>query len=661
MKMYALLISLLIAITAGQTYATGDNTSNEDNRTLFEFGPYKVPVSEFIEVYTKNNVTSSGDFRDSSVRDYLNLYVKFKLKVQEAKDMRLDTSASVQKEFETYRKQLAQSYLIDKQITDKLLKETYDRLQKEVHAKHILVKLDENAAPALEEEALNKIKAIKKRIDAGEDFEKVATETSDDPSAKKNGGDLGYFTALQMVYPFESAAYNTPVGKTSDPVRTKFGYHLVKVEDMRPALGEIHSAHIFIKAPSTATEEQKKAAKQKIDDLYKKLQAGEDFEKLAREMSDDKSTASKGGELPWFGAGRMVKEFEDAAFALKKDGDFSDPVMSQYGWHIIKRIEKKELQSFDEMKSSLRRKVEKDSRSQITKKEFVEKLKTEYAFKEYAKNKAKLLALVDESVLKGEWKFENPDKLKKPLFTLDGKNYLQKDYATYLLLNQPKKSSSTKEEVFNSLYDRFVEKTITEYEESRLEAKYPEFKKLMGEYRDGILLFELIDQKVWSKAVKDTIGLKEFYTANKDKYMWKDRVEATIYKCESKEVAKQARKLLAKKLSDDELLENINGKENPSKKLTIEMAKKYERGQNSTVDQATWKEGISNDINENNGSVSIVKIISVLKPQNKTLEEARGYVISDYQDYLENKWVESLKQKYPVKIEEAVLKTIIKE
>ncbi len=633
------------------------------NETLFEYGPHRVTKSEFVNVYTKNNVTSNGDFSEESVRDYLDLYIKFKLKVQQAKDMNLDTMKAIQDEFSTYRNQLAKSYLIDRQITDQILKETYDRLQKEVHAKHILVKTPENVSKEEQNQALSKAKKIKARIEAGEDFSKVAKEVSDDPSAVNNGGDLGYFTALQMVYPFESAAYNTPVGSVSDPVKTRFGYHLVMVEDVRPARGKMQAAHIFVNISENADKEQQEAAEEKINKAYEKLEDGLPFATVVKQYSEDRATVSKGGELPWFETGKMVPEFEDAAFSLKEDGAYSKPFKTKYGWHIVQRLKKQEPQSFEDMKAGLKRKVEKDSRSEITKKEYLEKLKKEYSFKEYPKSLEKLKAQIDESILKGEWKIENPKKLKKPLFILSDKKYTQNDFAQYIEKKQSKRATTgkTTNEIVDQLYTAYVEQTISDFEESRLEVKYPEFKTLMEEYRDGILLFELIDRNVWSKAVKDTVGLRNFFDKHRDAFVWKERAEATVFTCTDKDDCAKVSKMLKKGKTTDQVLDELNGVGDKRKETVTATTDTYEKEENATVDKAEWKKGIvSNVIVNDDKTYSVVKTINVMEPTYKTLNEARGYVISDYQDELEQQWITSLRQKYPVTIHEEVLQSIIK-
>jgi peptidyl-prolyl cis-trans isomerase SurA len=312
------------------------------------------PVSkdEFEKVYRKNNQKlDSYDMKD--LREYLELYINYKLKVKEAESLKLDTGITFINELKGYRKQLAQPYMSDKEVTDALIKEAYERLQKDVRASHILINLAPDALPKDTLEVYNRALKIRDMISRGADFEKVARDSSNDPSAKDNGGDLGYFTGMQMVYPFETAAYNTKPGNLSMPVRTKFGYHIIKVHDIREAQGEIKVAHIMVKLGSDASENYAATAKNKIDEIYSKLKSGEQFEDLAIKYSDDKGSAKNGGQLPPFGTGRMVPEFEKAAFDLKKDNDISVPVKTSYGWHIIKRLEKKDVPSFEQKKNEI--------------------------------------------------------------------------------------------------------------------------------------------------------------------------------------------------------------------------------------------------------------------------------------------------------------------
>ncbi|MBA3705362.1 MAG: peptidylprolyl isomerase, partial [Bacteroidetes bacterium] len=420
-------ITLLLALFAFNLAAQNNDA------VLMSIGGSKVTVGEFENVYHKNN-TKESTTDNKSLNDYVDLFVNFKLKVKEAEEMGLDTSKSFKDELGGYRKQLAQPYLTDKDVNEKLLKETYDRMQEDVRASHILVKVEESALPKDTLEAYNKIMKIRARILKGEDFNKVAAEKgiSDDPSAKDNGGDLGYFTSLQMVYPFENAAYITKVGTVSMPVRTRFGYHIIKVTDRRKAQGEVLTAHIMVKTTTPMSKDDSLNAFNKINEIYGKLKAGEKFEDLAQQFSDDKGSAKRGGELPWFGTGKMPIEFEKAAFALTAKKDFSAPMRTKYGWHIIKLNDKRGLASFEEMKAELKGKVTKDSRSQAGRVALIAKVKKEYKFKEDLKARDEFYKVMDTTLFEGNWDIAKAAALKKPMFNLNDRVYTQNDFASYI-------------------------------------------------------------------------------------------------------------------------------------------------------------------------------------------------------------------------------------
>lgn len=623
---------------------------------LMTIGSTKVTVSEFENVYHKNNNKETATDA-KSLADYVDLFVNFKLKVKEAEEMGLDTAKSFKEELGGYRKQLAQPYLTDKDVNEKLLKETYDRMQEDVHASHILVKVSETALPKDTLDAYNKILKIRARIIKGEDFNKVAAEKgiSDDPSAKDNGGDLGFFTSLQMVYPFESAAYNTKVGEVSMPVRTRYGYHIIKVTERRKAQGEVMVAHIMVKTTPNMSKEDSLNTYTKITEIYNKLKAGSKFEDLASEFSDDKSTAKKGGELPWFGTGKMPIEFEKVAFSLAKKGDFCAPMRTKYGWHIVKLIDKRGLASFDDMKPELKAKVTKDSRSQVGRASLIAKVKAEYKFKENPKMVDEFVKVIDTTYFEGRWDVVKAKALTKPMFNLNDKVYTQADFATFVSNHQSKRPKMDVKTMLDQYYKQFVEETAVAYEESRLDQKYPEFKALMQEYRDGILLFELTDQKVWSKAVKDSVGSKAFYEKNKTNYMWDERAEASVYTCASDKVAAQVRGLMKKKKSEKDILAAVN----KDSQLNLQVdTRVFNKGENEFVDK-NWNPGTSADIkSEKDKKTVIVVTTKLLKPEPKSYVDSKGMVTADYQNYLEKEWIASLKAKYPVNVDKGVLSTI---
>ena len=638
-------------------------TQESDNRTLFTVGGDKVTVSDFEYVYNKNNINNQADYSDTSLRNYLSLYENFRLKVREAEAMKLDTIASLKNELEGYRKQLAKSYLSDREITDKLISEAYERSKTEVYASHILVKCDENANPADTLAAYKKIMALRKRIEKGEAFEKVARESSEDPSAKNNGGNIGWFSVFGTIYPFENAAYSLKKGELSEPVRTEFGYHLVKVENTRPARGQVHVDHLMLRFPEKASNAQIDSTRHKIDSIYGLITSKKmSFDDAVKNFSEDKNSRSKGGDLPWIGTGaqtRMMPEFEDAAFALQKDGDISKPVMTKLGWHILKRVERKEAQPFNDVKNDIKKKVERDTRSEVAKTVLVDRIKKENEFVQYPEAKASFGRQVDSSILKGNWHADSTLRHStKPLFKLAGKSFTEGDLAEFIGKTSKRRSDKSKDALLNEYYENFVNTKCLDYEESMLEVKKPEFKNLMKEYKDGILLFELMDRMVWTKAVKDTLGLEEFRQKNATKYMWGKRAEVAIFNANDKAGAEEARKMYEKKKTVEEIKEKINKATNKAHVSVIEG--KYEKGQYDVVDKIDWKPGITEVVKLNDSSYQFIVVKQIVNPEPKSLKEAKGYIVSDYQEYLEKTWLESLKSKYPIKLDEVVFKSLIK-
>jgi peptidyl-prolyl cis-trans isomerase SurA len=587
----------------------------------------------------------------------MELFKKFKLKVAEAEALGYDTIPKLKKELEGYRKQLAQPYLIDSSQNSYLVNQAYERMKTEIRASHILIRVEENALPEDTLRAYNKIMALKKRIEAGEDFAAVAKSKggSEDPSAQRNNGDLGFFTAFQMVYQFEEAAYTTPVGSISNPVRTKYGYHILKIADQRPARGTMKAAHIMIAVAKDASEEEKVSAQKKVDEIYAKLKNGESFATLASEFSDDGQTAEKGGELPLFGTGtttRMVPEFEEAAFALKNDNDISQPVKTDVGFHIIKRLQWTPLRTFAELKKEIQSKVNKDDRAISTQLSFITKMKKSYGFADnFAKTSKWFVQNIDTNYVKGKW---NASKLKsdKVMFTLADQKFTQKQFAKYLEKNYRAVRSTDNRTLVEKQYANFQKAEILAYEERQLDSKYPEFKALMKEYHDGILLYEVMTDKVWNKAIKDTAGLRVFFNANNNKYVWGERANAYVYECSSKEVAVNVANLLK---SDTISSKTIIGIINKDSELNLRVRTgKFETATTSYLKNQVIKKGV-NPVYQFENKYYVVKVDELLPAGPKLLSEAKGAATSDYQTYLEKQWLEEIAKKHPIIVNKQVL------
>ena len=520
-----------------------DNKPQE--ASIETLGNVSVPVSQFKYVYNKNNGNDPDAYSEKSLKEYLDLYTNFKLKVIEAQSMGLDTAQSFIKELEGYKKQLAQPYLTEKSVTEGLIKEAYQRMGEEINAAHILISVAPDADPADSLNAYQKITALRAKAVAGENFEALAVEYSQDPSAKTNKGNLGFFTALQMVYPFEDAAYKTAIGTVSPICRTKFGYHILKVKDRRPSRGEVKVSHIMVRAAEGVSADDSLAAKQKIDEIYAKAKKGDNWDELCAQFSDDLGTKNKGGVLPLFGTNAMIASFEDAAFSLKTPGDFSTPVRTPYGWHIIKLIERKNLPEFKELESSIKAKVSKDSRSDLNKSVLIARLKKENAFAENSASMKIAFAKADTNLVKGKFDYKKEDKdLTLPLFSIKSKNTTVGEFLQFVKDRQRPRPNFSPSHYINLLYKEFADLAILTYEENNLEVKYPDYKNLVSEYREGILLFQLMDTKVWSKAIQDTVGLQKFFAANQNNYKWNKRLDATIYSCANRATLDQVKAAL---------------------------------------------------------------------------------------------------------------------
>lgn len=638
-----------------------------------------VSKGEFERIYKKNNLTGQ-ESNQKTIEDYLQLFINFKLKVTEAESLGMDTAQSFQKELAGYRKQLAKPYLINKEVDDLLLKEAYERMQYDVNAEHILISIENEGNPADTLKAYEEAIRLRKKILAGEPFEKVAAMFSADQSAKKNNGNLGYFTGFQMVYPFETAAFNTPVSEISMPVRTRFGYHLIKVLDKRPAVGSVKVSHIMIAANESNTDEEVNKAYAKALNIYNQLKGGANFKELAERHSDDKSSAVKGGELQEFGTGRMVPEFEKAAFALQNPNDFSEPIRTQFGIHIIKLHEKKGIGSFDEMKTELKSKIQRDERANKSKEVFISQLRKEYPIIENSKNLALFIKQLPDTLLNGKWNGTIDKNGALILFTLNNKEFTGSEFALYLAKNTTSKTKiASTQEYLTQEYFKWQDQALLETEDNNLEKKYPEFRYLMNEYHDGILLFDLSDKLIWSKAVKDTAGLVDFYARSDKRYYWEERAECVFYtfhiKNDSSSIApekqaisnqkamskihKLALKRTKKAMTNELFLKkasNILAKSKSNYTLTLE-DKLLEKESNHLLKQTSWNPGIS-EVIDNAGELVFIQIKEIKPRTEKSFYEVKGLITADYQNYLEEKWIEELKQKYEVNVDMNVLQSI---
>lgn len=640
-----------------------------------------VYLSEFVYIYTKNNPCVSYEKEDLNA--YMELFINYKLKVKEAERLGYDTIPKLKNELAQYRNQLSLPYMIDKEQNEALIREAYDRTINEIRASHIMVRLKPDASPKDSLAAYEKIMSIRKRLEAGEDFATIASSVSEDPSAAFNGGDLGYFHALIMVYPFEDAAYNLNVGELSMPVRTNFGYHIIKLTDKRPAKGKMVASHIMIMTDKNMNKDQLQKAEQKINDIYKMLEEGTPFEELAGKYSEDQSSKGKGGRLPEFGAGtkqRWVPEFEDAAFALTEDGQYSKPVKTMYGWHIIKRISFTPLGTYESMYRELKLKVERDMRAESTKASFVNKLKTEYSFSD---NSQKLLPMfyntIGPEIFDGNWKgLESKEKHHMGLCSFADVTLTVEDFENYLINTQTKGRAEEMELYIKRKYDLFVKDELLKYEDSKLEQKYPEFKSLMQEYRDGILVFDVMQNEVWNKASKDTAGIRAYYNAHQNDFMYPVRYKGDLYRCMNKETAEKVVEYLN---SDTMDYAKIQTAINTTSELTLMIKRntfnsettdwfKIEKPSKASADVGgdpckkvaapkpakirKFKMGV-NKIFVFRDEYYVFDVEEILAPRVREFSEAKGLVTAAYQAEVEQKWLQELRARFKYVVDYNVL------
>lgn len=622
------------------------------NPVVFTFGSDTVYKTEFERLLYKNKPNKDKP-TEKDVREYLDLYINFKLKVREAKLMQLDTNNGFKSELAGYRKQLANPYLTDKKVSESLMKEAYERMKTEVNGSHILIFCNENASPADTLAAYNKLIDIRKRALKGENFDSLAYKYSDDPSAKKQGAKLGWYTVFQMVYSFENQSYKMNKGEISMPFRTQFGYHILMVNDKRNARGEVKLAHIMVRTPYEAAAEQLLDAQNKIDSIYGLINKGENFGTLAERYSQDEGSSKNKGEMNWMASlSGYPDEFKNMAFSLSAN-QVSKPFKTNFGWHIIKLLESRPLGEYKDVQDVIKQKTNKDTRSESSKAAVVARVKKENNYKENQAALKAFAATLDSSFISGTWTYDESKISSNVLFTIGTASYTVKDFAPHVkATQQPLEKASIQMAVAN-MFRQWADDKCIAYEESILDTKYEDFRNVMQEYNDGILLFDLTDKKVWTKAVTDTVGLDKFYELNKNNYKWKDRVSYAVYACVDDKTKKEAVKMLSKGKSREEVLAKLNKK--LASAVTVKDVKSEKT--DATADKLWEQKGLV-DIANVEGSFKFYFVNGVVGSEVKTLKEARGSVTSEYQNQLEKDWIKELRSKYNIAVNESVVKSL---
>ncbi|NNF34290.1 MAG: hypothetical protein HKN68_09290 [Saprospiraceae bacterium] len=646
------ILSLIVILTSWVSI------SAQDDPVLMTIDGMPVNLSEFTYIYEKNNGVSA-DYSRESIDEYLDLFTKFKLKVSKAKKLKLDTISSLQEELAGYRKQLASSYMKEKELSERLIQEMWERRNEDVHIAHILFKLRKNPTEEELAAAKKKAKEAMKRIEAGESFEKMVGIYSEDESSVSKDGSLGYITAWlpSGFYELENAAYETAVGNVTGPVVTKLGIHLVKVVDKRSAYGKVKVAHILIRKSSNSPIVD---PKKKINEIYSLIKKGGDFKLLAEQFSQDGSSSKNGGGLPPFGINTYDRAFEEAAFALMEDGDISEPVETRIGWHIIKRISKPS-ELYQEFRTRMKPQLAKMERYEYIEKKLVEEIKEETNYKRNLGEYQEFIATLDSTFLSYKWKVPQSADHVKLIDMGPQHSYTVRDFAEYLRKNARTRMRYSREyspqEAAEKLFEAFVKDKAMVYQEKNLEKKYPDFKALMREYEEGILLFEVSKNEVWDRASQDTAGLKSFYERNKKNYYEPLEAEVAYYTLPRKtggyamEVYNHA--------SENDPQGTLNEFNKKVTTVTIEINKLKQS--DKEIESMDFKHGAMSELKRNeDGSVNFKKIVKVLPKKYRSLDESRGYVIADYQQYLEEEWIESLRKEFKVEFNEEVLDSLVK-
>ena len=645
-------LSLFILVFLSATTVFSQNKKE----VLMTINGKPVYTNEFKRVY-KKNLDLVQDESQKDIDSYLELFIDYKLKIAEAQAQGLDQESAYISEFSKYRDQLSRNYLFEDKVTEELAKEAYERGKFDIAASHILIRVDYESVPQDTLAAYNKIKSIRERALKGEDFASLAGTYSEEPGAKERGGDLGYFSVFTMVYPFESAAYNTPVGEISEIVRTSFGYHIIKVKDRRTKLPKIGVSHIMIsdkKGARTFNPEER------INEIYTMLKQGESFESLAKQFSDDKKSAVKGGKLNPFTKGDLrAPEFEDAAYDLKKVGDISKPIKTDFGWHIIRLDEKLPVETFEEQKQMLEKKVSEGDRSKLVTTATNNKIKQKYGFKKEASFLPYFDTYVGDEVLKRKWVMEPiPASEEKTLFTIGDRKVGYTDFAKFIENRQKTTRPYKQKEAFlMEFYNEFETEQLKDYFKERLEADNEEYAAVLNEYRDGLLIFDVMNKNIWQKAKTDSLGLDEYYNKTKENYQWKQRLDADIYSATSENIAKQIQSMLAQGKTAEEIKASLNSEEKVNVLITPGL---FEVDQHELPKNLEVKKGVSN-IYPNNDSFVVVNIKEILAPDVKALDEVKGKVLSNYQNDIEASWMESLRKKYNVNVNKKALKHVKKD
>jgi peptidyl-prolyl cis-trans isomerase SurA len=628
------------------------DVQQEKERPLLTIGDQEIYSDEFLHLLQKNRQAKDSESKisEEEFNENFSLFINYKLKVFEAENLGLDTVEEFRREFEMFKEDLIRPFLIKNSLQEGELMKAYNRMKEVLKASHILIQFPTNASHEDSVSVFTMAMKVKAEAESGADFNELAVKYSDDPSVKENKGNLGYFTALQMVHAFEDAAYALNVSEISEPVLTNFGYHLIKLEDRKPNPGEIRVSHILVRTQIGDPVAEERSLR-KVGDIYTELGNPEsDWEEICRLYSEDVATKNSGGKLPWISLGTVIPEFERVAFALNEEGEISPPVKTPFGFHIIRLEEKKEIASFEDMEQSLKSRILRDTRSTLIQSQVTAMQKSRYRFFENENLLQKLQPLFS---LQGNELRKSVENLELSSEVLIGSDYGNKtvlDFVNFIEEGNQAFRVGQKSQ-FDAWYERFIESSLNEAEEKDLLANNEEYQMLVKEYRDGILLFSLMNEQVWQKALEDSTGQVNYYQNNIDKYQWKERVQALIVTMGKEEVSQSVRRFLADKSYQPNLLERLENTFLLTNPLAFNIQEGVFEWQNHPVLQKASKIAGFQEM-KLDGRTYFVITGKPIAPGPKKFEETRGKVIQDFQEYLEKSIISNLKENYLIVVNE---------
>ena len=633
-----LLISSLLLGTAILAIAKGDPV-------LMTINGKDVKLSEFEYLYHKN---SQQQVEKETLEQYVDRFVLYKQKVADALAEGIDTTQLFIREFEGYQKDLAAPYMTeDTTYKWQMIVESYERFKKEIDIDHFMLPL--GASPEETQTSLNRMDSIRNCVLAGENWEDLVAKYSSDPSKPRNNGHYGFISAGMFPYSFENVVYATPVGEVSKAFKTPYGVHMVRVNGTRER-NDAHAKHILKKFPQNATDEQKAVCKAQIDSIYALLLAGADFEEMARKESQD-GTARNGGELGWFGRGRMVQPFEDIAFSLA-DGAISEPFETQFGYHIIKKVAHG-VAPLSDLRPGIENAISRDERAGLIRERRFNDLKNKYGYQLNPSFESFLASALANAPYDSTFVAQNIKGSTMPVFTYGNKKSVVVD-ALMAQLN-PKARFATTEDAKKYVMDGvdvIAEKVLSDYHARELVKSNPEYRNLINEYRDGMLLFEISNRRVWKAASKDTVGLENYFAEHRANYTWDEPHFKGIILSAKNDSVMNLVKADVIAMNADTLTEALHRKYGGDIRMERMVVKK---GENALADYLAFNMG---DKPERKGFNAFMILQGGIINQPQEMADVRGAVTSDYQDVLEQRWKEELAVKYPVKINKKVLKQV---